>query len=133
VEAYIKIIKYSLMQINKFLIALVTIVIAFIGCELPKQPDFTASHKVEAPILYNKTKQFMGGSDALIDTTKADLDSLFTIKDTSNFITISKEQEFEFGDLNDAVPTVNIAPRSFNSEVGEISLTDFSSSDGALG
>lgn len=115
------------MHIQKLSLYLLVITMVFVGCEIPKKPDFTTSHKVEAPILYNKTYQFMGGSDALIDTTSTDLDSLFVVDGTSNFITISKEQDFEFGDLNDAVPVVSVDPTSFESQVGEIEVTDFSS------
>jgi hypothetical protein len=121
------------MQTNKLMLAVLAIGIAVAGCEIPKKPDFTTSHKVEAPVLYNKTYQFMGDSTALIDTTSGDLDSLFTVNGTNNFITISKEQDFEFGDLNDAVPVVSVDPTEFESQVGEIELTDFSSGNGDLG
>lgn len=107
--------------------------IMLIGCEMPKKPDFTTSHRVEAPIMYNKTYQFMGDSTALIDTTSTDLDSLFTV-DGDNFITISKEQDFDFGDLNDAIPEVAVDPTDFQSQVGEIVLENFTSgSDENLG
>ena len=121
------------MQIHKQLIVLLALSIAITGCEIPKKPDFTTSHKIEAPILYNKTYQFMGDSTALIDTTSTDLDSLFVVDGTSNFITISKEQEFEFGDLNDAIPAIDVDTTSFKTAVGEIELTDFSSGSGDLG
>jgi hypothetical protein len=106
------------------------------GCELPKEPNFKTSHKVEAPLLVNKTFQFLGGDgpvEALIDTTKnEDLDSLLTV-DENSFISISKEQDFDFGDLNDAVPSISADPTSFNSQVGEIELGSFSSGNGNLG
>ena len=121
------------MQINKLLLVVLAIGVAVAGCEIPKKPDFRTSQKVEAPVLYNKTYQFMGDSTALIDTTSGDLDSLFTVNGTNNFITISKEQDFEFGDLNDAVPAVSVEPTEFESEVGEIELNDFSSGGGDLG
>tara|TARA_R100000908_G_scaffold65423_1_gene56203 strand:- start:59169 stop:61523 length:2355 start_codon:yes stop_codon:yes gene_type:complete len=115
------------MQIQRLFLFLIATTLVFAGCEVPKKPDFQTSQKVEAPILYNKTYQFMGGSNALIDTTSTDLDSLFVVDGTNNFITISKEQDFEFGDLNDAVPVVSVDPTSFESQVGEIEVTDFSS------
>ena len=121
------------MQTKKLLLVVLAIGVAVAGCEIPKKPDFRTSQKVEAPVLYNKTYQFMGDSTALIDTTSGDLDSLFTVNGTNNFITISKEQDFEFGDLNDAVPVVSVDPTSFESQVGEIELTDFSSGNGDLG
>ncbi len=122
------------MQIKKHFIACIALGVAFTGCELPKSPDFRTSHKVEAPVMYNKTFQFMGDStmSVMIDTTGSDFDSLFTV-DGDDFITISKEQDFNFGELNDAIPVIDVDPTSFNSEVGEIELTDFSSGSGDLG
>ncbi|MEX2364213.1 MAG: hypothetical protein WD597_11345, partial [Balneolaceae bacterium] len=121
------------MNKNTYYLVLLIASITLAGCEMPKKPNFTTSHKVEAPILYNKTFQFMGDSTALIDTTSADLDSLFTI-DGDDFITISKEEDFDFGDLNDAVPEVSVDPTSFESQVGEIALENFTSgSDDNLG
>lgn len=72
------------------------------------------------------------GDNVLIDTTSADFDSLFSV-DGDNFISVVKEEEFDFGDLNDAIPEVNVDPTSFSSTVGEIELGTFSSSDGDLG
>lgn len=76
----------------------------------------------------------MGDStmSVLIDTTSSDLDSLFSV-DGNNFITISKEQNFEFGDMNDGIPTINVDPASFSSQVGELEVTDFSESSGNIG
>jgi hypothetical protein len=48
--------------------------LALIACETPQQPDFNTSQKIEAPLLTNKTLQFLGGGgdvEVLIDTTKA--------------------------------------------------------------
>ncbi len=105
----------------------------FLGCELPDKPNFKTSQKVESPLLFNKTYQFMGdgnGTEVLIDTTSGDLDSLFTV-DGNNFITISKEEEFDFGDLNDAIPAISATATDFNSQVGEIQLGSFSSGAGS--
>ena len=125
------------MQIQKTFLFLLATTMLFVGCEIPKKPDFTTSHKVEAPLMFNKSFQLMGDSTALIDTTSSDLDSLFVIDESTfpgnEFITISREQDFEFGDLNDAIPVIDVAPTSFESEVGEIEITEFSSGDGALG
>ncbi|MBD3615978.1 MAG: hypothetical protein HUJ22_05340 [Gracilimonas sp.] len=121
------------MQNYKHILAWLIIGLAFASCEIPEKPDFKTSHKIEAPIMYNKTFQFMGqGSNVLIDTTSADMDSLFSV-DGENFITISKEQDFDFGDLNDAIPEVNVAPTSFSATVGEIELGSFSSGGDTLG
>lgn len=112
---------------------------ALLGCEAPKKADFTTSHKIEAPLLFNKEFQFLGGGDGvdvLIDTTKGEFDSLFTIVgagDDFGLIVLSKEEEFDFGDLNEAIPEISADPASFNSQVGELELGDFSSGDGNLG
>lgn len=105
------------------------------GCELPKEPDFTTSHSVEGPLLVNKTFQFLGGggsTEVLIDTTKSEFDSLFTV-DSDGFISLSKEEDFDFGDLNDAIPEISTSPTSFSSQVGELELGSFSSGSGNLG
>lgn len=113
-----------------------------VNCDLPstpKDPNFTTSHKVEAPILINKTIQFLGGgddTDVLIDTTGSEFDSLFVIADggpDEGLISIAVEEEFELGDLNDAIPTIGIDPASFSSEVGEIEIGSFSSGGDNLG
>lgn len=106
------------------------------NCEVPKEPDFTTSHKVEAPILVNKEFQFLGGggsTEALIDTTKGEFDSLFTIDPSNNFVSITQDEDFDFGDLNDAIPEISTDPTDFNSQVGELELGSFSSGDGNLG
>ncbi len=105
------------------------------SCDMsvPDKPDFTTSHALEVPFLNNKEFVFMGDSTgALIDTTSEDLDSLFTIGSDGS-ITISTEEEFDFGDLNDAVPEVDAPSTSFNSAVGEIEIGSFSSGNGDLG
>lgn len=108
---------------------------SFIQCGLPSKPDFTTSHKVEAPLLFEKKFQLLGGGDtgpeALIDTTKEnDFDSLFTIVEggiEDGFIVITQTEEFDFGDLNDAIPTISVDDNEFSSEVGELELGSFSS------
>ncbi len=122
------------MHTYKQLLVWLIVGVSFAGCEIPKKPDFTTSHKVEAPVMYKKTLQFMGDSTgfSMIDTTSSSFDSLFVFNE-DNSMSISKEQDFEFGDLNDAVPIVNVEPASFESEVGKIEINDFSSSDDDLG
>ena len=113
--------------------------IALIACETPQQPDFNTSQKIEAPLLTNKTLQFLGGGgdvEVLIDTTKAEFDSVFTVTQSgpdAGFLTISKTESFDFGDLNDAIPEISAEGTEFSAEVGELSLGSFSSGDGALG
>lgn len=114
-------------------------ILALIACETPQQPDFTTSQKIEAPLLTNKTLQFLGGGgdvEVLIDTTKAEFDSVFTVTQSgpdAGFLTISKTESFDFGDLNDAIPEISAEGTEFSAEVGELSLGSFSSGNGALG
>ena len=64
----------------------------------------------------------------MIDTTGSEFDSLFVIADggpDEGLISIAVEEEFELGDLNDAIPTIGIDPASFSSEVGEIEIGSF--------
>ncbi len=110
--------------------------ILFVGCEVPKKPDFTTSHTIEAPLLIDKEYQFLGGGgsvDVLIDTTSSNFDSLFVLDPTNNLIKISKEESFDFGDLNDAIPEISTDETSFNSQVGELEIGNFSSGSGDLG
>ncbi len=100
----------------------------FLACEFPKDPDFETSQRVEIPILADKPYQFMGqGDDVLIDTTSSDFDSLFIVDDATQFVSLARSEDFDFGDLDDAIPEVQVDPTSFNAEVGELELGDFSS------
>ncbi len=103
------------------------IIVVFMACERPKSPNFKLDHKVQAPLTVDKTYQFMGGSSALIDTTAEDLGSLFRTNN-NGLIRLFKDQDFNFGDLNDAIPEVDVSPTTTNAQVGELSLTNFSSS-----
>lgn len=116
------------------LLGFAIIIASFIAsCDLsvPDKPDFTTAHTVEIPIINNKTYVFLGDSTgALIDSTSEDLDSLFVVDPTSGLISITTEEEFDFGSLDDAIPEIDGSSTSFNSEVGEIQIGDFASGDG---
>lgn len=105
-------------------------VFAFIQCETPESPDFTLSSKIDTPFIAESSFQFFGGSNALIDTSSQDLNDLMTV-DGNNFITISQEESFEFGDIENAIPAIEVAPTAISSEVGEIELSGFSSQNGS--
>ncbi|MFA5669617.1 MAG: hypothetical protein WC967_10235 [Balneolaceae bacterium] len=117
---------------TKQTIGLLVGVLLLSSCDIPKKPNFITSHKVEAPLLFNKEYQFLGGEGALLDTTKSDFDSLFTVKGDDHIV-ISIEEDFEIGDLDDAIPVVSVSPTSFNSQVGELEIGSFSSGNGNLG
>ncbi|MFU8811876.1 MAG: hypothetical protein ACNA78_02850 [Balneolaceae bacterium] len=110
------------------LLGLGMIALFIVQCETPESPNFTLNTRIDAPLIASSNFQFLGGTSALIDTTDPDLEGLFFV-DGDNFVTLSKEEEFDFGDLNDAIPEVDVEPTSFESQVGEIELGDFSSQD----
>jgi hypothetical protein len=120
----------------KLLVWALVAAISFASCDLsiPDKPDFTTSHTVEIPLINNKTYVFLGDSTgALIDTTSEDLDSLFIVDPNSGLISITSDEEFDFGSLDDAIPVIDGSSTSFNSEVGEIEIGNFSSGSGDLG
>lgn len=120
---------------NKYKLLLFIAIVPFFlwQCESPNSPDFTLSNRVDAPIISNASFKFLGGRDALIDTTNnEDLGDLFTV-DGDNFVSLSIEEDFDFGDLDDAIPAVDVEPTQFEAEVGEIELGDFSSQDDETG
>jgi hypothetical protein len=103
------------------------------SCDLsiPDKPDFKTAQTVEVPLINNKTYVFLGDSTgALIDTTSEDLDSLFIVDPSSGLISITADEEFDFGDLDDAIPEIDGSNTSFSSEVGEIEIGDFASGNG---
>lgn len=103
------------------------IIIGLWACERPKSPDFDLNHDIEAPLTVNKTYKFLGGEDALIDSTSEDFADLFSAAN-DGLVTLSKEQEFDFGDLRDAIPEIDVPPTTVNPAVGEIELQEFASS-----
>lgn len=108
----------------------------FASCDLsiPDKPDFKTAQTVEVPLINNKTYVFLGDSTgALIDSTSEDLDSLFIVDPSSGLISITTDEEFDFGDLDDAIPEIDGSNTSFSSEVGEIEIGSFSSGGGDLG
>jgi hypothetical protein len=102
------------------------------ACEQPESPDFQLIHELEVPLSIEKTYPFMGEDEALIDSTSEDYaDLLFSDGDGS--VRLTKEEDFDFGDLDEAIPTVDADPTTVNAEVGEIGLTNFSSASGNVG
>ena len=102
------------------------------SCERPAAPDFSASQKVEVKILNSTEFKFLGGNKALLDTTKGDISDFFST-DPNGTVSISTTEDFDFGDLNDAIPVISVAPTTVNAEVGPLSLNEFSSDSGPDG
>lgn len=114
------------------IIACLGIVFFAWACERPKSPDFKLNHELQVPLTVQKTYPFLGNSDAIVDTTSDNFDNLFTTNG-KGLVRLTKEQDFNFGDLNDAIPEVNAAPATVSAQVGEIGLTNFNSGSGNVG
>ncbi len=69
-------------SINKHLIGclLVSTCIILAGCEIPSKPNFSIEHSVQVPLL-TKDLPFLGGANALVDTSRTGLLHIFDIKD----------------------------------------------------
>ncbi len=50
------------------------------GCEIPSKPDFSIEHSIQVPLL-TKQLPFLGGANALVDTSRSGLLNIFDIKD----------------------------------------------------
>lgn len=110
----------------------ISLILVMWACEQPKSPNFQLDHKVEIPLSIEKTYPFMGESEALIDSTSEDYADLL-LSGGDGSVRLTKEQDFDFGDLDDAIPNIDADPTTVNAEVGEIGLTNFSSSGGNVG
>ncbi|MEL7834476.1 hypothetical protein [Fodinibius sp. Rm-B-1B1-1] len=77
------------------------------SCERPKSPDFQVNQQFEIPLTVDKTYQFLGADDALLDTTSEDFENLFETSE-EGLVSVVKEQKFNFGDLNSAIPEVYV-------------------------
>lgn len=120
------------MKTSLRIVACLTIIFGLWACERPESPNFQVNHAIEAPLTVNQTYEFLGGSEALIDSTSEDFADLFSTN-SNGLVQLSKEQEFDFGDLNDAIPEVNVPATTVNPQVGEIGLTNFNSGSGNVG
>lgn len=103
-------------------------ILFLIQCERPGSPDFKLSRNLEFPVYNERSIYLLGGRGALIDTTAENFRDLFVV-DEESFITLSKEESFEFGNLHSAIPDISILPKEFQARVGPILISDFSSGD----
>lgn len=105
--------------------------LVLVQCERPNSPDFTLSRTIEFPFLKDRTVPFLGASEALIDTTSESFRDLFIV-DEESFVRLSREEDFDFGNLDSAIPALVFEPEHLEATVGPIVIGDFSSGD-ALG
>jgi hypothetical protein len=113
-------------------IAIIAMMGLIASCERPASPDFTANQNVQIKILNSTEFKFLGGNKALLDTTKGDIADFFST-DPNGTVSISTTEDFDFGDLNDAIPVISVAPTTVNAEVGPLKLNEFSSDSGPDG
>ncbi|MEX2641666.1 MAG: hypothetical protein WD266_13335 [Balneolales bacterium] len=104
------------MQIHKFFLAVLPGVLAF-GCDGPSSPSFELEHSFQFPLLNNKKVEFIGGANALLDTTSSNFDSLFNI-DEEGLASMVFETGFNVGDFGSVLPVISVDPLSFSSGVG---------------
>ena len=95
------------------------------ACERPKAPDFRLENKIETPISTEQVYQFLGGEKALIDTTKKELDSLFSVND-KGLVSLNKKENIDFKSFNNVFPTIDVNPTDISARVGELELGTFS-------
>jgi hypothetical protein len=114
------------------ILVFLSLILVVWACEQPESPDFQLNHELEIPLSVEKTYLFLGEDDALIDSTSEDYADLL-LSDGDGAVRLTKEQDFNFGDLNDAIPVIDADSTKVSAEVGEIGLTIFSSGDGNVG
>ncbi|NND70753.1 MAG: hypothetical protein HKN43_04170 [Rhodothermales bacterium] len=119
------------MREGKTSILLFSLFLVWGACDLPtKNPDFSFTADVQAPLIFDKSFVFLGpdGSalDALIDTTKTSFDSLFTVSSRSEEIFIVQEIDaFDVGDIGQAIDPVNADPVDLGVSIGELATPSF--------
>ena len=103
------------------------------NCDLPTQgPDFSFTSNLRAPLVFDKTFVFLGpdelGTDALLDTTMATFDSIFTVDPASDEIMFIQEIDaFDFANVDRIVDPIDIAPTSIAVNIGELGQQSFGS------
>lgn len=110
--------------------SILLLILILAACEQPNSPDFKLDQKIQTPLMSERTYQFLGGSSALVDTTDPDFDSYFSIVQegtNKGLVRLSKEENFDFGKLDGAIPEIDVTPTSVKAGVGALSLGSFSS------
>jgi len=104
------------------------------ACDLPSSsPDFSFSTTGRAPIIFDKSYEFMGpgisGKEALIDTTGSAFNKLFSVDNSDRTIFIVQNlSDFNIGNLDDIIPSVNVNPIDVSVSIGGLADQTFSSS-----
>ena len=98
------------------------LVIVLSSCETPSKPDFQTEQRYTVPIVKSLSYAFLGGTEAIIDTTSADFENLFTI-DPSGLVTLGVTNEFDIGSFDESIPDVSIATFSIDAEISNLEPT----------
>lgn len=101
------------------------------GCDIPTEgPEFSFDTSVKAPLILDRTFVLLGPDDsghaALIDTTQASFDTLFTVEPTTSRLLINQDlDELEIGDLDDLISEISLDPISVGVSIGSLESQAF--------
>lgn len=109
------------MYFLRILVLILFAVLLMTACERPSSPDFTFQHTIQVPIISNRTIEFLGGANALIDTTTADFEDLFSIDD-DGMVRVVTEVDFNIGDFDDMFPAMEVSPTDVEAQIGNIEV-----------
>ncbi len=107
------------------------LVLLFSRCDIPTEgPDFSFETSVKAPLILDRTFVLLGPDDsgytALIDTTQASFDTLFSVDPTTSQLLINQElDELEIGDLDDLISEISLDPISVGVSIGSLESQAF--------
>jgi len=115
------------MKNYRIAVAAVFLIVAF-SCERPSSPDFNLQQSFDIPLIKSTSYKLIGdGKGAIIDTTSENFEDLFRIGQ-DRLVFLSTEIDFEFAELDDIIPDVDIEPTIVESEIGTLEIDDFSAS-----
>lgn len=99
--------------------AAVALLFLLIGCELPSKPDFLTEQRYSVPIVKNVSYSFLGGREAIIDTTTSDFSNLFTV-DPDGLVRLGVTMDVNFGSFKDVIPEVNVDPLTVDTQINDL-------------
>lgn len=103
------------------------------GCDVPTEsPDFSFDSSVRTPVLLSETFTLLGaggdGTEALIDTTLVDYDSLFAV-DADGALSLSQSiNSFELGGFDDALPALDLPATNLSVSLSSLATQSLSAS-----
>ena len=110
-------------------LAFITAILLLGSCaEMPNEPNFTTENTLQIPLTTSKKFTLIGqGNDVLIDTTSADFEDVFDFDTDANsptygLVSIGQVEKVDDIDLNDAIPSIDLAPSNISSQIGKIDI-----------